>query len=419
MDELRLKKYLSLGSLSLITLGIFILGIPPVFAQVVPPVLVTGISVSGASSVTVGGTLQMSASVSPSNATNPTVSWSIASGGTGRATISLSGLLTTSAPGTVTVVATANDYSGVTGSEQITINPTSILTTSITVSGTSSVTVGGTLQMSASVSPSNATNPTVAWSIVPGGTGAATISPSGLLGANTVGTVTVVATANDGTGVTAFESVTINPPSLLVTNISVSGASSVTVGVTAQMSASVSPSTATNQTVAWSIAPGGSGAASIGSGGLLAASLPGTVTVVATANDGTGVTGSEQVTINLPTYTYSTPTYTLTYTAGAHGSISGTSPQTVDQSASGTAVTAVPDVGYQFVAWNDGSAENPRIDTDVQGNVNVAANFSLIATSTPPNAGKAALQAEIAQLQAQLIILLQQLLAMLQSQAAH
>jgi hypothetical protein len=51
--------------------------------------------------------------------------------------------------------------------------------------------------------------------------------------------------------------------------------------------------------------------------------------------------------------------------------------------------------------------------------VNVAANFSLIATSTPPNAGKAALQAEIAQLQAQLIILLQQLLAMLQSQAAH
>ena len=89
MGELRIKKYLSLGSLSLIIFGIFILGVSPVFAQVMPPVLVTGISVSGESSITVGGSDQMSASVSPSNATNPTVTWSIASGGTGRALINL------------------------------------------------------------------------------------------------------------------------------------------------------------------------------------------------------------------------------------------------------------------------------------------------------------------------------------------
>ena len=157
------------------------------------------------------------------------------------------------------------------------------------------------------------------------------------------------------------------------------------------MGASVSPSTAANQTVAWSIAPGGNGAASISSGGLLTASLLGTVTVVATANDGTGVTGSEQVTINLPTYTYSTPTYTLTYNAGAHGSISGTSPQTVDQSASGTAVTAVPD--WVMSSWRGTTAQpvNPRIDTDIQGNINVIANFSLISTSTLSAAGTTAL----------------------------
>ncbi len=35
-------------------------------------------------------------------------------------------------------------------------------------------------------------------------------------------------------------------------------------------------------------------------------------------------------------------TYTLTYTAGSGGTITGTSPQTVDHGASGTAVTAVP-----------------------------------------------------------------------------
>jgi hypothetical protein len=42
------------------------------------------------------------------------------------------------------------------------------------------------------------------------------------------------------------------------------------------------------------------------------------------------------------------PIYTLTYTAGANGSITGTSPQTVNDGADGTAVPAVPDAGYYF-----------------------------------------------------------------------
>ena len=47
-------------------------------------------------------------------------------------------------------------------------------------------------------------------------------------------------------------------------------------------------------------------------------------------------------------------TYTLTYTAGANGSITGTSPQTVNHGADGTPVTAVPNTGYHFVDWSDG-----------------------------------------------------------------
>src|SRR5690606_34158667 len=42
----------------------------------------------------------------------------------------------------------------------------------------------------------------------------------------------------------------------------------------------------------------------------------------------------------------STPTYTLTYTAGPNGTIDGVSPQTVQEGQSGTAVTAVPEEGY-------------------------------------------------------------------------
>ena len=47
-------------------------------------------------------------------------------------------------------------------------------------------------------------------------------------------------------------------------------------------------------------------------------------------------------------------TYTLTYTAGANGTIAGTTPQTVNYGANGTLVTAVPNTGYHFVEWSDG-----------------------------------------------------------------
>ena len=69
--------------------------------------------------------------------------------------------------------------------------------------------------------------------------------------------------------------------------------------------------------------------------------------------------------------------YTLTYTAGTNGSITGISPQTVDYGSSGTAVTAVPDANYHFVNWSDGSTSNPRTDTNVTANLSVTANFAI------------------------------------------
>jgi hypothetical protein len=75
-------------------------------------------------------------------------------------------------------------------------------------------------------------------------------------------------------------------------------------------------------------------------------------------------------------------TYTLTYMAGAHGSISGTSPQTVNYGGSGTQVTAVPVTGYYFVNWSDTSTANPRTDTNVHANITVIANFSINTTHT-------------------------------------
>jgi len=70
--------------------------------------------------------------------------------------------------------------------------------------------------------------------------------------------------------------------------------------------------------------------------------------------------------------------FTLTYTAGANGSLIGASPQTVARFGSGSPVAAVPDATYEFVEWSDGSTENPRVDVYVQGNVTVTATFALI-----------------------------------------
>lgn len=72
-------------------------------------------------------------------------------------------------------------------------------------------------------------------------------------------------------------------------------------------------------------------------------------------------------------------TYTLTYAAGAHGTLSGTSPQTVSYGGSGTAVTAMPDPGYHFVSWSDAVLTAARIDANVTADLNVTASFAITA----------------------------------------
>ena len=70
-------------------------------------------------------------------------------------------------------------------------------------------------------------------------------------------------------------------------------------------------------------------------------------------------------------------TYTLTYQAGASGVISGVATQAVNYGGSGAAITAVPNTGYSFVNWSDGSSVNPRMDLNVTNNLTVTANFAI------------------------------------------
>jgi len=68
--------------------------------------------------------------------------------------------------------------------------------------------------------------------------------------------------------------------------------------------------------------------------------------------------------------------YTLTYTGGSGGTITGASSQTIVSGGNGTAITAVPNNYYRFTNWSDGLTTNPRVDNNITANKSITANFS-------------------------------------------
>ena len=253
---------------------------------------VSSIVVSGAANATTisanAGTLQMSATVSPADALDKSVVWSVVNG-TGEARIDANGLLTAVKNGTVTVKATAKNGS-VEGSLSVTISGQFVGINAIVVSGAANATTistnGGTLQMSAAVSPAEASDKSVVWSVV-NGTGEATIDANGLLTAAKNGTVSVKATSMNGSTVGTLE-ITISGQIVHVSSLSLVSAGNATAittnGGTLQFTANVLPANATNKDVVFSV--NNESIATISATGLLTAKKNGTVIVKVKATDG-------------------------------------------------------------------------------------------------------------------------------------
>ncbi len=77
--------------------------------------------------------------------------------------------------------------------------------------------------------------------------------------------------------------------------------------------------------------------------------------------------------------------HTVTFTAGAGGYLTGTTPQTVDDGGDCTPVTAVPDAGYHFTGWTGDyvGTDNPLTITNVTSDMNITANFAVVVVGGP------------------------------------
>ena len=93
--------------------------------------------------------------------------------------------------------------------------------------------------------------------------------------------------------------------------------------------------------------------------------------------------GSVDATALVNNWATQVSSYTLSYSAGANGTVSGLMRQTVIPGGSGSQVTAVANPGYHFVSWSDAVTTAARTDANVTANISVIASFAINAGSSP------------------------------------
>ncbi|MDR2497025.1 MAG: Ig-like domain-containing protein, partial [Tannerellaceae bacterium] len=350
-----------------------------ILLEVGSPVAVTGVSLNE-TTATIGadGTLQLTATVAPANASNKNVTWS--SSDITVATV-VNGLVTAVSTGTATITATSVADPTKTATCTITVDPP-VAATSVTVSpNAANLGVGATQQLTATVNSATsgvpATNQNVTWS--DGGLGFATVDVNGLVTAVAVGTETITATSADG-GFTATATITVSA-AVPVTAVSISPSTAVTLtpGATQTLTANLTPTNGTVTSIAWS--SDNTAVASVDAAGIVTAgTTTGTATITVTVNG--SITATKTITVSAAPTTYAVTVSSSG--SGASGSGSYAAGATVSISA-GTAPA-----GYQFSHWTASpsltfaNAGSPSTSFTMPANaVTVTAHFSAIPDPGP------------------------------------
>ena len=173
-------------------------------------VSVTGVKLSATvAELTIGNSKQLTAAISPTNATNKGVTWS--SSNTNVASVSSSGVVVAKGEGTATITVKTDD-GGYTAACTIRVSkpsPSVVAVTGVKLSAIGiELPVGGSKRLSATITPSNATNKGVTWSS--DNASVAAVNASGLITAKGEGTATVTVRTDDG-GYTATCKITVVP----------------------------------------------------------------------------------------------------------------------------------------------------------------------------------------------------------------
>ena len=299
-------------------------------------------------SLEVGGTATLTATITPSNATDQNVTWS--SDPSGIVTItpdtsdSKKATITATGTGTTTIKATVD---GKSAECSVTVNAAATVPVeSVSLDKTElSLEVGGEETLTATVAPTNATNKNVTWES--SNTSVATVDATGKVTAIGAGTATItVTTVNQSK--TATCEVTVTAATVPVTGVTLSQTQASLyynrTPNTLTLTATVAPDNATNKAVTWTSS---NPSVATVENGVVTALARGTAVITATAADGSGASASCTVTVSsyLPP---ANPNYRITVEATQGGTV--TADPTAAKAGATVTLTPVPDRGYQVGA---------------------------------------------------------------------
>ena len=280
--------------------------------KVTVTVPVSGIQLSQTSAaLTVGDTLTLTKTIYPSDATNQAVTWTSSSDAV--ASVDSNGKITAKTAGSAMITCKSVSDNSVVGICNVTVKakvqtPSEIKVNKITLNKTTaSVTKGKTLQLTATVTPGNATKKEVKWST--SNKNVAMVSPSGLVTAKSAGTATITCTAQDGSGVKATCKITVKNPVVKVTKVTLNKTTATLAPKeTLTLKATVTPTNATNKAVTWKSS--NTKIATVSSSGKVTAKAAGTVTITCRAKDGSGKKATCKITVYTNTEAYVARIYT-------------------------------------------------------------------------------------------------------------
>ena len=209
----------------------------------------------------------------PATATNKAVTWS--SNKESVATVDSNGKVTAVAPGEATITVTAEGNH--TATCKVTVNAATVSVTGVSLNeGVVVLDEGGTRQLTATITPSNATDKSLSWSS--NKESIATVDSNGLITAVAPGEATITVSTVDG-GKSATCTVKVNASKVTGVRLDETSAN-MTVGETTTLKATVEPATATNKAVTWSTS---NDKVATVNGGVVTAVGEGTTTITVTA----------------------------------------------------------------------------------------------------------------------------------------